>query len=144
MDLRNCMDCGRPFLYAGVDLCVSCLEKEEEAFDKLRDYLRDHPGADVETVAKATGVAQERILRFVRKGRLETNELGQMELGCVLCGTPIPSGRYCNRCSASLLSSFRSAEGSEETKSADKPADGGRFSPGRHFYVAKYLKDENK
>lgn len=140
MELRNCTDCGRPFLFAGVDLCLPCLEKEEEAFDKVRAYLRDHPGADVDTVAKATEVVRERILRFVRKGRLETNQLGEMALGCVLCGSPIPSGRYCDRCAAGLISSFQTVGGPED----NKPADGGRLSPGHHFYVAKYLKDESK
>lgn len=142
MDLRNCADCGRPFIYAGVELCPSCVEEEETSFDKLRDYLRDNPGADVDTVAGATGIPRERMLRFLRKGRLETGELGDMQLGCVSCGAPIKSGRYCDRCSASLLNTLRSAEGGKndqpEAKPADKPPAGGQS--GRGFYVSRYLK----
>lgn len=71
VEARNCQRCGRLFLSGGPSLCPSCLEAEEEAFERVRLYLIEHPGANLEQVSKGTGVPREAVLRYVQQGRLQ-------------------------------------------------------------------------
>ena len=83
MDLKNCVECGRTFASKdGEKLCKRCLDKKvEDDFKKVRDYLYDHPGADISDVSEHTGVEEKNSI-----------------LKCKSCGKPIKSGRLCEEC----------------------------------------------
>jgi len=116
LSLRNCPNCGRVFTYAGKDLCPVCLREEEERFDRLRLYLREHPQASVDELSEATGVAVKTILKYLREGRLIMAPQ-KSRLYCEICGEPISHGRFCRRCSAELVGEVRSlTEGAEKGK----------------------------
>ncbi len=121
MDLRNCHRCGKPFLYVGQHLCDSCLEEEEEAFNRVRQYLAEHPGSSIEETVEATGVERSDILRFLRQGRLQVEGGAKALITCQRCGAPIPGGRFCNRCAALLEDILRAAVAPE----ASEPPGGG-------------------
>lgn len=97
MDLRNCASCGKVFLYRGKQYCPACIQLEEEEFERVREYLADHPGADVGEIEAATGVEAGRILHFLREGRLISSS-PVPSLVCESCGDPIGGGRLCPRC----------------------------------------------
>ena len=109
MSLKNCERCGR--LFSGVDpVCPACLEKDQEEFQRVRDYLREHPDAAVVEVSAATGVEVERLHRWARAGRLEfKQEDDEGSWRCQNCGAPIESGRLCSRCAAELADRVRLA-----------------------------------
>ena len=95
--LRNCLECGRLFAYMGRNICPKCLDKEEELYMTVRKYVRDHPGAAILEVNEATGIAEEKILQFLRDGRLQSRGFkGALE--CEQCGKMINAGRYCQDC----------------------------------------------
>ncbi len=72
-ELRNCIRCGRPFVYyGGKPICPECKEELERDFLKVYNYLRDHPRARIKEVAEETGVDEEDILDFIDEGRIET------------------------------------------------------------------------
>lgn len=99
MDLRNCPECGKVFVFVSRDLCPDCFRKEEEMFKKIQKYLRRKPQATVAEISEATAVPEEKILFFLREGRLVSkNPL----LVCERCGKPIFSGRYCEKCCSEL------------------------------------------
>ncbi|MDA8233875.1 MAG: hypothetical protein M0Z31_03530 [Clostridia bacterium] len=100
MTVKNCVKCGKLFMYVNRSVCPECVEKEEQDYNKVRDYLREHPGAQVEEIGRETGVEENLIMRFLREGRLITT--ASPELECLSCGAPIPYGRLCEKCSKAV------------------------------------------
>lgn len=96
-NLRNCSRCGRVFPYMGRNICPRCLEKEEDEYQVVRRYVRDNPGAGVIEVVEETGVEEDKILQFLRDGRLQAKGL-TASLHCERCGQSINSGRFCESC----------------------------------------------
>ncbi len=106
-DLRNCSICGRLYAYQGRDICSKCLEKEDDEYAIVRRYVRDYPGASVLEVSEATGVEEEKILQFLRDGRLISRGMSYAA-ECERCGKSISGGRYCGNCLKELGAEFNS------------------------------------
>jgi flagellar operon protein (TIGR03826 family) len=104
--LRNCPECGRIFGYLGRNLCPECIDKEEKEFQAVRKYVRDHPGSGVFDVAEAIDIDEEKILQFLRDGRLQSRGF-QGTLECERCGKKITGGRYCENCRGQMDASIR-------------------------------------
>lgn len=103
MSLANCKRCGTLIPAVSSRLCVDCLRDEEEAYQVVRDYVRQHPTATVLQVSKETGVSVPRIYDFVRKGKLVAQSPdSDLAVECVVCGRRILSGRVCDRCRGGL------------------------------------------
>lgn len=123
MEVRNCPNCGNIYVYAGQRLCPSCFQKEEALFEQVDQYLREHPGANLKTVAEGTGIAKEIILDFIRRGRLVTLNAEGM-LRCEICGHPIDQGRICSDCAGQLRKGLLSKDRSKwQDKSISKRSD---------------------
>lgn len=99
-DIRNCKQCGKLFQYTGVSkICPKCAREDEELFKIVKEYLYDHPGANIMEVSEETGVEEDRILRYLRQGKLEiSGEGGSLILDCERCGKAIRTGRFCDAC----------------------------------------------
>ena len=107
-NLKNCSQCGRVFASQGNNLCSRCTKTEEDEYTIVRRYVRDHPGANVFEVAEETRVAEEKILRFLREGRLVSQGFSTI-LECERCGRAINSGRYCDKCFHELNAELQGA-----------------------------------
>jgi len=106
--LRNCKRCGRLFVYNGDPYCSKCLEEDEEIFVKVREYIEEHPKTTTFEVAEALDVPVEKILHFLRQGKLElSGENVNIILGCERCGKPITTGRYCAECALTMEREFK-------------------------------------
>ena len=111
MKLRNCPQCGKLFVYNHRSLCPECLKKDEEGFDKVRDFIHNNPQASLEDVSKATEVSTKNILEYLKEGRLMLrNNNVNILLNCELCGEPILSGRICEKCGGKFKSELTSRE----------------------------------
>jgi flagellar operon protein (TIGR03826 family) len=110
MPLANCKECGRLFIKVTSDICPDCQRKEEEEFDRVKEYLKNHPNANLSEIMEATGVSENRISKFIRMGRLSIKPT------CEVCGKPIDSGRFCPECRLKLLNEVRHIMGSGKTK----------------------------
>ena len=131
-DLRNCSRCGRLFGYTGRPVCSYCIEEEEDEFKKVKDYLYDNPGSTVFEVSDATGVDEEKIMRFLKEERLQvSSENPNMLLECENCGRPVNTGRFCQNCKEELKSSLRREFG------LDKPKE-----PRKDDYQTKHQKEQ--
>lgn len=121
-DLANCIKCGKAFLWTGGrKVCPSCLEKEEKDFEKVYNYLRDHPRATIKEISEATEVDEDEILEFIKQGRIQlkfTDVAGRLR--CKRCGEPISSGEYCPSCLKELQDSLSKIQGDFEKESARK------------------------
>ena len=99
----NCTTCSRPFLKSapGADQCASCLQKEQQDFEKILKYLREQPSAKLTEICEATGAKESFVLKMLRVGRLQLAD-GVNYLTCNMCGKPIPDGRLCSKCAQSV------------------------------------------
>ena len=99
MEVKVCRNCKKIFQYvAGPEICLQCRQEEEELFQKVKAYLREHPGANTYEVTQETGVSPTLIEKFLRQGRLEVAPESALALGCERCGKKIKTGRYCSDC----------------------------------------------
>ncbi len=99
MEVKVCRNCKKLFQdITGAQICSKCKQAEEEMFQKVKDYLRDHPGANMYEVNQETGVSSALIEKFLRQGRLQVSMDSPIGLTCERCGRKITTGRYCNGC----------------------------------------------
>ena len=64
MNVRNCKVCGKIFNYDGFNVCRACRRKQDERFQRVKEYLREYPGASINEVEDATDVSSEEIMEF--------------------------------------------------------------------------------
>lgn len=103
MELKNCKNCGDLFLYTGNRaICPACVEKEEQEFELVKQYLWDRPNSSLPDVSEATGVKEERILKYLREGRIILGGDSKLRLECEICGGEITYGRICDKCAKIL------------------------------------------
>ncbi|MGC8971094.1 MAG: MerR family transcriptional regulator [bacterium] len=110
MPLANCKECGRLFVKTSSDICPECQKKEEEDFNRVKEYLKTHPNAKLQDIVDATGVSEAKVSKFIKAGRLSVKPM------CESCGKPIDSGRFCPECRLKLLTEVRSVLGFGKTK----------------------------
>ena len=111
MEVKVCKGCKKMFQYiTGVELCPRCKQIEEEHFQKVKEYLREHPGESLYEVSKQTEVSVARIEKFLRQGRLQVTADSPIELTCERCGSRIVTGKYCNECKATITRELNEAK----------------------------------
>jgi len=102
-EIKYCKECRKIFQYvSGPVLCPVCRKRDEEDFEKVRKFLRDYPGANMQEVSDNTGVSPAKISRWLKEERLEVSENSLVALNCEKCGVRIRSGRFCVECSKGL------------------------------------------
>lgn len=107
MEVKVCKSCRRMFQYiAGPELCPICYKKEEEAFQKVKTYLRENPGESLAETSRQTEVSMRLIEKFLREERLEVPLDSEIKLLCVRCGKRIKTGVYCKECKNELTTQF--------------------------------------
>lgn len=103
MEVKACKRCGTLFQYVtGKSICPNCKKKEEEQFELVKDYLREHPGSIIRDISEGTGASIPLIESFLKQGRLEVSADSPITLLCEKCGAKIKSGRYCPQCTHSI------------------------------------------
>ena len=100
-DVKQCRQCGILFQSLGSNICPGCAEEMDRYFHTVKNYLYDHPEANVFDIARDTGVAENLILRFLREGLLAVS-VADGTLTCDECGEAITGGRYCKVCERKL------------------------------------------
>lgn len=69
--IEACRGCGGIYSYLPRGLCAECLDRREAAFQTVKEWLHENPGASVARVSLETEVAESLIAEFIREGRLE-------------------------------------------------------------------------
>lgn len=125
MEVRVCKVCKKMFQYiTGPEICPTCRKKEEEYFQLVKEYLREHPGADMVEVNDKTGVSISLIEKFLRAGRLQVTADSPIALTCERCGRKIFTGRLCSECKNQITSELNQIKESliKDTKEDNKDA----------------------
>lgn len=121
MDLKNCPECGKLFVFRSRNLCPECIEKEETFFQEVERYLKAHPGATIPEVARNTSVPEEKIIAFLKDGRLIASGDGML-IKCERCGRRITSGRFCDECRIALSKTLTSTIAIQRQAQKDEPS----------------------
>ncbi len=121
MDVKNCKRCRRLFNYiGGQPICPQCREELEKKFQDVKKYLFDHRNANIVEVVENCDVEESQIRQWVREERLEFSSGIDIGMTCETCGAPITSGRFCEKCKASMINDLKSA-GRQPEVEAPKP-----------------------
>ena len=124
MEVRNCRGCGKLYNYIGGpyrNLCPNCIEKIEEKYLEVKEYIQDHHNATMTEVAEECDVSTRQIEQWIREERLSFSDDSPIGIACEVCGATIKTGRYCERCKNDLANRLGSMYGSRSsTVDADK------------------------
>ncbi len=117
-ELANCSRCGAVYVKTVRDICQDCYREEEEAFQKVYEFLRERKNreATVMEIVEATGVDEELIMKFVKERRLTPKEFPNLSYPCERCGRGITTGKICKNCQQELKQDLEILEREEQIK----------------------------
>ncbi|WP_203363295.1 TIGR03826 family flagellar region protein [Bacillus sp. REN10] len=104
-EIINCPRCGDLYMSnAFRDVCSKCAREEEEMYEKVYKFLRqrENRAATIERVVEATGVEEELIHKWMKKGRLHAAHFPNMGYPCDRCGAIISKGKLCLKCTEQI------------------------------------------
>ncbi|MBR1865192.1 MAG: flagellar protein [Lachnospiraceae bacterium] len=128
MEVRTCKECKKLFNYlTGPSICPACKDKLEEKFQKVKEYIREHPHEGIGEVAEANDVSSNQIRRWIREERLSFSEESGIGLDCESCGKMIRSGRLCQACKDKLLGNVNDMYKGQESVVAKKHREAARM-----------------
>jgi len=106
MSLSICPRCGELFIREKYEICNKCRTAENERLYLIKRFIDTHPDATIEELSKISGLEEDEILHYVRKGRLLSEDFSAIEITCEECGEKILSGRFCKKCRDRLAKAF--------------------------------------
>lgn len=110
MNVKNCRKCRRLFNYiSGVQLCPACKDELEKKFQEVKKFIQDNRVASVAEVSEKCEVEEAQIRQWVKEERLVFAEGCAAGIVCETCGEPILTGRFCEKCKASMINTLSDA-----------------------------------
>ncbi len=110
MNVRNCKKCNRIFNYiAGPPICPACKEDLEKKFQEVKSYIQEHRTVPLTVVAEDCDVDVAQLKQWVREERLVFAEGSGVGVECEICGVPIATGRFCDKCKAETMNDLLGA-----------------------------------
>jgi hypothetical protein len=117
MNVKTCKFCKKT--HQGFSsLCPSCVQQLDDKYVIVRNYLDKNPKGTLTRIADETGVDEKSLLFLMREGRISLKD-GGSTIACLMCGKPIASGRYCNKCKDKLFLTLELTK--SEMESLNKP-----------------------
>lgn len=129
-EIRNCPSCGEFFNYTGVrEVCYKCAQREEDMYQIVYRFLRkrENRAATVDRIVEATGVDEEVLYKWVRKGRLHPAVFPNLGYPCDNCGKITNKGKLCQDCQDDLKSELRTFEAAQEFREDIKRREKGTY-----------------
>ncbi len=69
---KQCKQCNGTFLYTTNDnLCLSCSQKNELEFKRIKSFLKEHPKSSIGTISTELDISVANIQKYIDEGRLE-------------------------------------------------------------------------
>lgn len=129
-EVRNCPTCGALFNYTGLrDVCGKCADAEEAMYEKVYRFLhkRENRAATIPRIVEITGVQEETIYKWVRKGRLNPALFPNMGYPCDKCGALTKEGKLCTNCQDEIETGLAAFDEAREKEQAEKEKERGTF-----------------
>lgn len=118
-ELTNCPNCNEIFMKNKFrDVCPKCWKQEEEDYDKVYKFMRkrENRAATIEQVVTQTGVKEETLLKFIKKGRIQLTNFPNLGYPCDKCGRIIRTGKICEKCTNELREDLKTFQSEEKRK----------------------------
>ncbi|WP_064093088.1 TIGR03826 family flagellar region protein [Rossellomorea aquimaris] len=118
-EIMNCPRCNAIFMKNQFrDVCDKCYKEDEKMFETVTGFLkkRENRAATMETVLTVTGVDEELLYKWVKKGRIHSKQFPNLGYPCDKCGKIIQTGRICDGCAGGLISDLKKFEDEQERK----------------------------
>jgi flagellar operon protein (TIGR03826 family) len=119
MEVVNCPNCNAIYEKNKFrDVCPKCWRKEEEDFQTVKNFMRKRVNrvAAVEQIVTQTGVSEQLILKFIKKGRLQPSMFPNLGYPCDRCGRFIQKGNLCGECTEELRDELETFQKEEQRK----------------------------
>lgn len=125
MEVRNCRSCTRLFNYiGGPNICPQCRDELEKKYMVVKDFIRENPGASIQTVADENDVSTQQIKQWIREERLEFAKDSTVTIECEKCGASIRTGRYCKACKDKMADSLSQLIAKPQEQTVKRERDG--------------------
>ena len=112
MEIATCRSCGKIFNHIrGQLICPTCQKELDGKFKDVKKFIYDNPHSSIPDITKACGVSTAQVNRWIREERLTFAEDSPIVIECESCGAGIKTGRFCERCKASLQGGLAQAAG---------------------------------
>jgi flagellar operon protein (TIGR03826 family) len=118
-EIMNCPRCNALFMKNRIsEVCEGCYKEEEKMYETVYRFLkkRENRAATMETVINTTGVDEELVYKWVKKGRIQTKLFPNLGYPCDKCGKIITSGKLCQGCAEGLKKDLKQFEANNEWK----------------------------
>ncbi|MDR0220255.1 MAG: hypothetical protein LBI54_02490 [Lachnospiraceae bacterium] len=127
-----CALCGGVMVFQGLGQykCEKCGDLEYDDYGKVREFIEEHPGANVAQIAENTGVTRKNINKMVKEERFEIRKDSKTFLLCEICGIPIRSGYVCKNCEATYHQQYEEEVRKSKIKGGYGVADPSEFAEG--------------
>jgi len=129
-EIKNCESCGGFFNYTGIrDVCGNCAKSEEKLYEEVYKFLRrrENRAATIERIVEVTGVTEDLLHKWVRKGRLQPALFPNLGYPCDKCGALTKSGKLCEPCTKTLQTDINQFEAAQELREAMKESEKGTY-----------------
>ncbi|MFD1926866.1 TIGR03826 family flagellar region protein [Sporosarcina siberiensis] len=120
-ELKDCPTCGGFFNYTGIrDVCGKCATNEEKLYEDVYKFLRrrENRAATIERIVEVTGVTEDLLHKWVRKGRLQPALFPNLGYPCDKCGKLTIKGKLCESCTTELHNEIRTFDAAVEFREA--------------------------
>ena len=87
--------------------CQDCGNEVLDDFGKVKEFLEENGPSPSMVISENTGVRQDIINMFLKKGRLEIPEGSPCYIKCEKCGCSIRYGRFCPECIQKLAGGIK-------------------------------------
>ena len=136
MEVKSCRRCKKLFNYiAGQQICPVCKEELEEKFQEAKKYINENKDATIQSVAEEVDVPETQVRQWIKEERLIFANASLAGVVCEVCGTPIQTGRYCDKCknetANALNGAFKKPEVVQTTIKKEKESPRMRFLDNR-------------
>lgn len=111
--LKTCKRCKTPIHENSLrEYCSRCYGIVEEVFDKIREYLREYPGATAYEMEQRLGIPIHVINNFIKDGRLVEIPNEHLNIQCLRCSCLLLSAyhKYCPICEAEMKNGIQKAK----------------------------------
>ena len=113
MNVSNCKQCGRVFQPGIRSICETCYKNNEDAFNRVKEYVDDHPRNTLHEVSQNTEVSPGLITKWIREGRLKATQGMSEDFVCRSCNRPIQKGHMCGECAQKMVAEVKVLENTE-------------------------------
>lgn len=104
---KTCALCKKNYVAEKGEICRHCQAEADDAFFRVREYLREHPTADALELSEQLVLDERIVLHLIDSGRLEMVNANISR--CSVCGRAVIGMRLCMACRNNMSRSLDEA-----------------------------------